>query len=132
MNKDNTVEKNEKTLNYAIYIPPPLPTQRDTSVPWYALQLKIMLPIYFLNKNYIWMFLSDSIITIAVLFITKNKFWHPEGHRCPINFLLNKKILLQYVYFQHQSHRTPKLSFHIWIKPLRFERLISPYYHIIY
>ena len=50
--------KNEKRLNYGIYIPAPLPTQRDTSVPWYALQLKMMfpLPIYFLNKNNIWKF----------------------------------------------------------------------------
>ena len=58
LNKDNTVEKDEKTLNYAIYILHPPPTQRDTSVPWYALQLKIMfpLPIYFPSKNYIWIF----------------------------------------------------------------------------
>ena len=78
MNKDNTVEKNEKTLNYAIYIPPPLPTQRDTSVPWCALQLKIIFPlaIYFVNKKHIYMvFLRISLF--LEIFPTTNRTFIP-------------------------------------------------------
>ena len=35
--------------------------------------------------------LSERIITITVLFVTKNNLRHPEGYRCPTNFSLNEK-----------------------------------------